>query len=100
MGKTQSENCQICNVCDFIYHFFFSCLAVKHLWNFIESRLHVKLVVTDVNFGFQNNNRNYDVLNKLILIAKLCISKFKYYDDYNDIIILFKQQSSYRNIKW
>ena len=40
---------------------FFSCLAEKPLWNFIESRLHVKLLVTDVIFGFQNDNRNYDV---------------------------------------
>ena len=68
------------------------------LWNFIESRSYVKLVVTDVFFGFQSDNRNYDVLNKLILIAKLCINKFRY-GDYNDIIILFKQQCSYRNIK-
>ena len=68
IGKTkdtQSENCQICNICDFIEHFLFSCLAVKPLWNFIKSRLHVKLVVTDVILGFQKDNRNYDVLNKL-----------------------------------
>ena len=65
MGKTQSENSQICNLCDFIEHFFFSCLAVRPLWNFIESCLHVKLVLTDVFFGYQNGNRNYDVLKGL-----------------------------------
>ena len=35
--------------------------------------MHVKLIVTDVLFGYQNGNRNYDDLNRLILIAKLCI---------------------------
>ena len=52
IGKTRSDNCRICNVCDFIEHFFFSCLGVKPLWNLIESLLHVKLVATDVMFGY------------------------------------------------
>ena len=58
----------------------FFCLAIKPLWNFIESRLHVNLVVTDVGlmFGQQKGDHNYDVLKRLIVIAKLCISKFKY----------------------
>ena len=29
IGRTQSENCHFFNVCDFINHLFFSCLAVK-----------------------------------------------------------------------
>ena len=49
-----------------------------------ESRFHIKLVLTDVIFGYQNGNCNYDVLKRLIFISKLCINKFEY-GDYNTI---------------
>ena len=62
------ENCQICNVCDFIEHFVIPGLPLKPLWICIESRLHVKFVLADAISGFRNGNRNYDVLNRFISI--------------------------------
>ena len=43
MGIKQTENCSWCGVKDFSEHFFFSCTALKGLWQLIKSKIEIHL---------------------------------------------------------
>ena len=106
MGKVPSENCKYCGLKDFIEHFFVTCKEVKQLWTLIESYVKIKhntVVVLNecvVLFGYRSSVTKKDIendINKLLLVAKLCISKFKY-GDYCNLRILFERECAHRKM--
>ena len=106
MGKSDSSNCNHCNVRDFIEHFFCNCIIVRNIWiqaeakivsiigyNFILTEIHKLFGVTstDVPASLVNS------INYIILIVKMCISKFKY-GRYHDIVLLFEHELKLRSL--
>ena len=84
----QSQMCDFCTETDFIEHFLFNCQAVKRLWSNIEMDIELylgfKLKLTEpmVLLGVTNipevPKRLRTKVNYIIVIGKLCVSKFKY----------------------
>ena len=58
----------------------------------------IKLKLKDVLFGYNETENGSDVLaiNHVILIAKMCISKYRY-GKYYDLFFLFERELSLRN---
>ena len=58
----------------------------------------IKLKLKEVLFGYNETENNSDVLaiNHVILIAKMCISKYRY-GRYYDLFFLFERELSLRN---
>ena len=58
----------------------------------------IKLELKDVLFGYNETENSSDVLaiNHVILIAKMCISKYRY-GKYYDLFFLFERELSLRN---
>ena len=44
MGKKDSDNCDYCNVRDFIEHFFCDCIVVRQIWHVLEEKIELILV--------------------------------------------------------
>ena len=58
----------------------------------------IKLKLKDVLFGYNETENGSDVLaiNHVILIAKMCISKYRY-GKYYDLLFLIERELSLRN---
>ena len=58
----------------------------------------IKLELKDVLFGYNETENGSDVLaiSRVILIAKMCISKYRY-GKYYDLFFLFERELSLRN---
>ena len=107
-----SENCDHCQAKDYVEHFFFNCNKVKVFWNhvkrFIEDNIGIRIQIDEktaifgINTSTHNNIKNTNVLkiNKILLLAKSCISKFRYGKCKNLIVIFEKEWEVRRNIKW
>ena len=101
MGKATDSNCCFCMVRDFIEHFFCS-----PLWELVETKLselfgsNIRLSLTEKLFGIPLADLDKDErvqINKAILVAKMCISKFKY-GDYSDLCNIFEYELSLRKM--
>ena len=59
----------------------------------------IKLKLKDVLFGYNETENGSDVLaiNRVILIAKMCISKYRY-GKYYDRFFLFERELGLRNV--
>ena len=107
LGITDSNKCPYCtNEIDYIEHFFFKCNKIRKIWNHIEELfelkfgLKVKLNTMDVLLGREKGNLSsemYRFLNHLILIGKMCISKFRYGTPI-DIILMFENEILLRGL--
>jgi len=107
MGIANSNKCTYCQQeIDFIEHFFFECKEIRKLWTHIESLFQTKLgkriiiKKEDALLGKKRDILNTDMfsyLNHLILIGKMCISKFRYGTP-ADIIIMLEKEMSLREI--
>ena len=108
MRVTDSNLCLRCNTLDTIEHFFFDCTIAKTLWNYILTIINgkigkrINLDKKKVMLGLINENgvKRRDILfiNKVILIGKLVISKFKY-GKYVNIINLMDNEMRIRKIQ-
>ena len=91
MKISDSQNCEFCDVPDYLEHFFFHCIKVKPLWSEVESQIQVltniplHLDEITVILGFRKEQTNLSVtrvqmntINHILAIAKVTISKFKY----------------------
>ena len=88
MKLRQSELCEYCNARDDIEHFFFNCLVLRRLWETVSSTLNAifgkRLDISreSVIFGWLYleglNKTQLAKANELLLVAKLCVSKYKY----------------------
>ena len=105
MGLRNSPNCSFCNENDYMEHFFWFCSKIKKVWTscidfiFAKTNRMITLTVTDALFGYcpeQINNKFVQLVNHIILIAKVVISKFKYGAQY-DINAMFLTEVEYRS---
>jgi hypothetical protein len=106
MGISESKTCKHCpNEIDYIEHFFWSCDQIHSIWKQVEEHTYlkynksIKLKLVDVLFGYNEIETNSEVLaiNLFILIAKMCISKFRY-GTYFNISLLFERELRLRNV--
>ena len=104
MGLRNSNLCTDCNEVDYIEHFFFKCPKIKKVWESCEAHIvkttnkTVKLTETDVLFGYDVDNAKKShilIINHLIIIAKMCIGKFRYGKSY-DIQCIFENEVQIR----
>ena len=105
MGIFENRNCKFCtDEIDYIEHFFWSCGKINLIWKKVEEYAYlkfdklIKLKLKDVLFGYNETENGSDVLaiNHVILIAKMCISKYRY-GKYLDLFFLFERELSLRN---
>ena len=88
MKMKSSEYCKFCEARDTPIHFFFECHAVSQIWKEIQTIISLKtnfevsLTIQDVMLGIMPRKglKKHDLylINHLILIGKLVISKGKY----------------------
>lgn len=108
MGLSNTEMCSYCaQERDFIEHFFFDCKMVKPLWKHVQElicaktglllTLEAKCVLLGIVCLENVSKNDIAMINYLILIAKMCISKFKYGTPVN-IIIMFESELHIRKI--
>ena len=109
LKRMRKVDCTHCTHCkeevDDMGHFFYKCKKVHMLWRNIEKMCsvlegrNVKLSETDVLFGYNVDQLQDSLMqNKLILIGKLCISKFKF-GTYPNLVILFESECVIRCFK-
>ena len=102
LGIVESKYCKYCkNEIDYIEHFFFwYCDSINTIWKRVEEYVGlkcnttIKLKLTDALLGYsglKNNSEVQLVINHVILIAKMCISKFKY-STYFNLLLLFEKE--------
>ena len=103
MRLSRTSTCSFCPELDTIEHFFCNCIVCTPLWNLVEGiclkHYGVRLILSETEklFGYKLETDTYVYLNKLILIAKVCISKFKKWN-YANLVILFENECHIRNI--
>ena len=107
MKLATSQNCQYCNLPDYIEHFFFQCEKVKKLWINMEKDIMarlgavVKITLEMVLLGaptLQGVSKNHlKVINHLLAIGRMVISKFRYGKPRN-ILEIYETDCSVRKI--
>ena len=104
MGKKESSKCNVCEIEDTLEHFFFSCKKISKVWNEIKSIIYqrigknINLCGTDILFGYYKGSSKENILiNQMIVIGKLCISKYKY-GKYPNLLYLLNYEIKLR--KW
>ena len=107
MRKVDSDLCVKCQVKDYMEHFFINCSEIKGLWKHIERDLTAKIgkqiVLTEENiiFGITEGyeSKIVKLINLFIIIGKMCISKVKYGEKKN-IIMVFEFEKDIRKNQW
>ena len=107
MGIRESNRCQSCQEVDYVEHFFVDCKEVTKLWQDIERRFALKwgfrvaLNKENILLGFSEtsgiNKLSRQQGNKIILIAKMVISKWKYGPG-GDMKVMFEFEINIRGI--
>ena len=102
-----SNKCPFCDDPDYLEHFFFwYCKNVHPAWlectDYIRVKtgLRVLLTAKEVLFGFYADlvsKEKISIINDLILISKMCISKYMYGNQTN-FRVLFHQQVLQRKL--
>ena len=105
IGKVENNLCERCNELDDIAHFFIKCKSIKEIWdkvNEIISKMlsrNIQISVREILFGCNKGNKEINRrINEIISIAKMCVSKYKYGQKIN-IIVLLQQELRLRHIK-
>ena len=105
-----TENCEFCGEYDSLSHFFANCLISKRVWKEASSIIHKK---TGLRFGLDEKrvlfgilkddtilpcrNQALNIINKIILIGKHTISKFKF-ERSGSPIVLFEREIWIRDL--
>ena len=107
MKIKESDDCLLCNKKDTLFHFFFECSAVSSLWREVKKIIlnrtgqSLSLDSNDVMLGIiaKKGIKKQDlcIINRIIMIGKLVISKGKYGKAPNFKTIL-EQELSLRNL--
>ena len=106
MGKENSNICNSCNVVDYLEHFFCDCIKTKPIWvyatNVIRNKLNisnftlsVENIMFNINSDIHDNNSKF--INYVIVIGKMCISKFRY-GDHPCLLFLFERELRLRGL--
>lgn len=99
MKIKETKLCTFCKHVDYVEHFVWQCEQLKSFWNNVSkcilrnTGMNVHLSERDVLFGYEPRKRTVQnkIMNHIILIAKMCISKYKYGERYDLNIILEKE---------
>ena len=88
-----------CKVRDYIEHFFAATGACKNtLSELFGSNVRLSLIEKLFGISLPNHDKDKrDQINKAILVAKMCISKFKY-GNYTNLFNLFEKNSAKRTL--
>ena len=107
MGIAENSNCKYCHQRDYLEHFFVECSSVAGLWREVNSMvariLNVPvgdLTVQQKLFGVvlpEYPKACVNKVNLVLLVAKMCISKYKY-GQYSNLILLFNGELLLRKI--
>jgi hypothetical protein len=106
MGARPTRNCDQCNEVDYIEHAFFFCPKIQTFWLnvkqfiFKEHNVRLDLNISTALFGVVSINHTSDklnVVNHILLIAKMCISKYKF-GDCKNLDLLFEMETRYRHL--
>ena len=109
MKIKSSTLCEHCGKPDYIEHFFVECDLLQDFWryirNFLKSETSIDLSLSSNNilFGLVHNDfssikkRLINYINYVILIGKLCISKFRY-GKMNNLFLIFEIEMSLRKL--
>ena len=103
MGIKDNNTCNVCPQLDTLMHFFFECNALRHYWNYIELLInrvldrHIKINTIIALFGLTKEEINVkqSILNEanaIIILAKVCISKYKYSNIPNSLVFIFDSE--------
>ena len=107
MGVACNNKCMWCDETDYIEHAFYQCRKLKPFWagikSFIlaEANLQIEMNERTALFGVPKTmgpSRARKKLNHILLIARLCISKFKY-GKIKNLDVLFQTECHLRGIK-
>ena len=108
MKLRNSDLCQICNVQDTMEHFFFSCSLVNKVWVHVNNIINIVLGHRNnvdwksALFGFLSirdaSKQKIKLINLIILLAKLSISKAKY-GKQRDPYLILENELRIREIK-
>ena len=105
---TNNNKCKFCpNEIDFIEHFFFLCPMISKIWKKVEETvlykygIKIKINESEALLGIPEKERLSKLLinkvNHHILIAKMCIGKYKYGNPV-DIICMFENEVNLRKL--
>jgi hypothetical protein len=108
MGVRPTRNCDQCNEVDYIEHAFFFCPKIQTFWLnvkqliFIKHNVRLDLNILTALFGVVSLNHTttpneLNVINHILLIAKMCISKYKF-GDCKNLDLLFETETRYRHL--
>ena len=107
MNVRPNNLCNNCQVPDFIEHFFVECQLIRDFWrhviNYIKSSVNVtfNLSTRDILLGVEKSEHRYlskkelNYINFIILLGKLCVSKFKY-GEIQNIYLIFELEINLR----
>ena len=107
MGIRSDIRCTYCNEIDYVEHFFFNCFKINQIWSYVENaffdKFDIRLSISESEAllgipkksGFSSKMINH--LNHLILIAKMCVGKFRYGTPIH-IQFLFNKELSSRKL--
>lgn len=107
MAITKSDICPICMKRDYIEHFFAECPQLQPLWLEVEKtityhtgqklKLTTSIILTGCRSTVTTPRESVNIINHLILIAKMCISKYKFGKPYS-LLTMFHNQCHLRKI--
>ena len=108
IGIKDTEKCEICGVTDYIEHLFIECQRIGSYWNVVETMINsklstiIKLNNTIILLGIEQdeqckrlNKKEISMINEILIIAKLSISKSKIND--LKIELVFENEIRIRN---
>ena len=88
MNIKQTDLCEYCGEIDNIQHFFYDCPSVKSLWQEIERHIEVitkryihlsaRNIIVGLDSEVNSQIKTLKIINLIILIGKITISKVKY----------------------
>ena len=108
MGKASDNKCTYCSLeVDFYEHFFYHCIKIKKIWESVENKFYIKfgknisISETEALLGIIERNSisklQLKYINHLILISKMCISKYRYGKQV-EITCLFEKECLIRKV--
>ena len=110
MGLANNDRCALCNTeIDYIEHFFFSCKIIEYMWKYVTglirqiASINITLNEKNVLFGIvtkeipELDKQKLKTINHILLIAKMCISKYRYGTPIN-LITMIEHEMLIRNV--
>jgi hypothetical protein len=104
IGKEANNLCTYCDKIEYIEHFFYGCNKIKKVWIEVDNILLLqynvekKITQVDVLFGYSHaDQQKASIINKIISVGKVSISKFRY-GKYPDLISLLHFELRIRNL--